>query len=347
MTEIHNAKYNFKEHILNLSNNDDFDDALKEWIKLPELYKKLQCGSCQCICQRQIKNFYYLYNKITHKYINVGTECYKKFNFTITKKKINKLLQDILNKYAKGEYANIDDLDEYSINIQLIIVQDLTDMYRKCNSNVTMLYMLKDNVEELINDYNFTCLEELKNLIIETINVLEKEKFEAELLQQKIEEDIKLKEKIKKEENQRIIDEDIKLKEEKFIKLQKEKIKKHKEKIINKTKFIELDKKNLLYFKNNNEDLEFYISYKLGHMVFNFTSQSKDNDIIIEKFNKFFKNQELIYNINKTEFIGLFVDITDTNNYSRKDLLNHKDVIKIDSQKGTIGIIMDILNNIS
>ena len=42
MTENHNPKYNFKAHILTLSNNGNFDDALKEWIQMPDIYKKLQ-----------------------------------------------------------------------------------------------------------------------------------------------------------------------------------------------------------------------------------------------------------------------------------------------------------------
>jgi hypothetical protein len=102
-----------------------------------------------------------------------------------------------------------------------------------------------------------------------------------------------------------------------------------------------------MYLKNNNEYLEFYIRYKLGHRIFNFTLQNENNDNIIKLFTKFYKNQELIYNINKTLFVGLFVNTIDTHNYTLKELLNHKDVIKIDSKKETIGIIMDILNNIN
>jgi hypothetical protein len=275
MTEISNPKYNFKEHIINLSSNDEFDDALKEWIKLPELYKKLQYGSCQCICQRQIKNFYYLYNKITHKYINVGTECYKKFNFTITKKKINKLLQDILNKYAKGEYSNIDDLDEYSTNIQLIIVQDLTDMYRKCNSNLTMLYILKENVEELINDYNFTCLEELKNLVIETINDIERKKSESEkehIKQLKIEEDEKI----------QILEEERKLDEEEARKRKEYET----EKLLVQTQF---EEGYYINIKKNDKDkykeeiLLDYLKYKNNIYIKDFIDIYKDNLYLYNK----------------------------------------------------------------
>jgi len=375
MTETHNAKYNFKEHIVNLSNSDNFDDALKEWIQMPEIYKKLHKGSCKCICQRKIKQFYYIYNKFTFKYINVGTGCYKKFNFTITNTEMPILLQDMLQRYAigEGEYEDIEDLDEYSTNIKLRIEQELTDMYKRWDTDIINLYKLKDDIIELIEDYNFTCLEELKNLVIETINVLEKEKVEKEKIKQKLEEERIKKEKIEREEHikqekiykeelDKKISEENKIRKEKEKKIKQEKNRKFKEKLIhyefNKNKFSELDNKSLIYLKNNTKDFEFYIRYKLGqriffdyeehnHLRFNFNSQSEANDTIIKQFTKFYKNKELLYNINKTEFIGLFIDVTDTKNYSRKDLLNHKDVIKIDSRRGTIHIIMDILNNIS
>ena len=373
MTENHNPKYNFKEHIINLSHSDDFDDAIKEWIQLPETYNKLHKGSCKCICQRKIKNFYYIYNKKTFKNINVGTGCYNKFNFTITKTVMPQFLQDIIIKYAKGEYENIDDLDEYSTNIKLRIAQELTDIYKKFDKDIIKLKKLKDDIIELIEDYNFTCLEELKNLVIETINVLEEEKVEKEIIKQKLEDERIKKEKIEREErikqekiykeelDKKILEEN-KIRKEKEKKIKQEKNRKFKEKLIhyefNKNKFSELDNKSLIYLKNNTEDFEFYIRYKLGqriffdyeehnHLRFNFNSQSEANDTIIKQFTKFYKNKELLYNINKTEFIGLFIYITDTKNYSRKDLLNHKDVIKIDSRRGTIHIIMDILNNIS
>ena len=188
MTEYHNSKYNFKEHIINLSHSDNFDDALKEWIQMPGIYKKLYEGLCKCICQRKIKNFYYIYNKKTFKNINVGTGCYNKFNFTISNTEIPQFLQDIIIKYAKGEYENIDDLDDYSTNIKLRIEQELTDMYKKFDKDIIKLKKLKDDIIELIDNYNFICLEELKNLVIETINVLEEERKLNEEKERKIKE---------------------------------------------------------------------------------------------------------------------------------------------------------------
>jgi hypothetical protein len=190
MTENHTPKYNFKEHIINLSHSDNFDTAIKEWIQMPGIYKKLYKGTCHCICQRTIKHFYYIYNTSTFKNINVGTGCYKQFNFTIATTKINPFLQDIIIKYARGEYKNIDDLEEYSTDIQKKIEQELTDMYKKIDKDIIKLNTLKknidkdiiklntlkENIEELIANYNFTCLEDLKNLVIETINVLEEER---------------------------------------------------------------------------------------------------------------------------------------------------------------------------
>jgi hypothetical protein len=207
MTETHNPKYNFKAHIVNLSHSDNFDNALKEWIQMPETYNKLHKGTCKCICQRIIKNFYYIYNKKTFKYINVGTGCYNKFNFTISNTEMPHFLKDIIIKYAKGEYENIDDLEDYSTNIKLRIEKELTDMYKRCDTDIIKLNTLKDDIIELIEGYNFTCLEDLKKLVIETINILEKRK-------QKIEEERIEKEKIEEEERKQIVEEERKLDEE-------------------------------------------------------------------------------------------------------------------------------------
>ena len=120
------------------------------------------------------------YNKKTFKYINVGTGCYNKFNFTISNTEIPHFLKDIIIKYAKGEYENIEDLEEYSINIKLIIEQELTDMYKKFDKDIIKLNTLKENIGELITNYNCTCLEYLKKLVIATINVLEERKLYEE-----------------------------------------------------------------------------------------------------------------------------------------------------------------------
>jgi hypothetical protein len=248
MTENHNPKYNFKEHIINLSHSDNFDDALKEWIQMPDIYKKLHKGSCKCICQRKIKNFYYIYNKKTFKNINVGTGCYNKFNFTITNSEIPMLLQDMLQRYAIGEseYENIEDLEEYSTNIKLRIEQELTDMYKRWDTDIIKLYKLKDDIIELIEDYNFTCLEDLKKLVIETIIVLEKEKVEKEKIKQKLEEERIKKENIENEE--RIKKENI-VREER---IKKENIER-KEQIKLKINEKQIIDKNITLYNNNIE----------------------------------------------------------------------------------------------
>ena len=193
MTETHDAKYKFKEHILNLSENkNNYEIALKEWRQMPDLCNKLHKGSCKCICQHKLKYFYIISNKKTHKNINVGKECYKKFNFDNINRDINEIYKYIINKYFKGEYDNIDDVDDFSINVDKHIEQDIKDIYKLNMTNIIKLNYLKTNIIELIEDYNFTCLEELKNLIIQTIIVLEQKKFKEEKIKQKIEEERKL-----------------------------------------------------------------------------------------------------------------------------------------------------------
>ena len=189
MTETHNAKYKFKEHILNLSHNKtNYDDALKEWAQMPELYKKLHKGVCKCICQHILKYYHFIHNKKTHKTITVGKECYKKFKFDNVNKYINEIYQNIINKYLQGEYENIGDVDDFSINIKHEIEKDLKDRYESNITNINVLNYLKTNIIELIEDYNFTDLEDLKNLVIQTITDLEQKKFKEEQIKQKLEE---------------------------------------------------------------------------------------------------------------------------------------------------------------
>ena len=182
MTETHNANYKFKEHILKLSQNkNNYDVARTEWIQMPELYKKLQTGYRKCICQHKLKYYYIINNKKTHNNITVGKECYKKFGFNNINTNINEIYKDIINNYFQGEYDHIDDVNNFSINIEVLIEQDLKDRYDKNKKNINELNKLKDVIIELFEDYNFTCLEELKNLIIETINELkEKERIKKE-----------------------------------------------------------------------------------------------------------------------------------------------------------------------
>jgi len=197
MTETQNAKYKFKEHIINLSyNKNNYDDALKEWEQMPKLYKKLHKGSCKCICQHILKYYYFIHNKKTHKTITVGKECYKKFKFYKINRDINEIYQNFINKYLQGEYENIEDVDYFSINIKQEIEKDLKDRYESNITNINVLNYLKTNIIELIEDYNFTDLEELKNLIIQTITVLEQKKFKEEQIKkeqikQKIEKELK------------------------------------------------------------------------------------------------------------------------------------------------------------
>ena len=227
MTEIHTSNYKFKEHILNLSQNkNNYEIALKEWWQMPKLYKKLQTGYCKCICQHKLKYYYIINNKKTHKTITVGTECYKKFGFNDINRDINEIYKDTINKYFKGEYDPINDVDEFSINIEIIIEQDLKYRYENNINNIKILNYLKTNIIELIEDYNFTCLEELKNLIIQTITVLEQKKFNEEKIKQKIEEKRIKKLKIEEEERQKIIAENNKINEENYTKIQKEQIRK-------------------------------------------------------------------------------------------------------------------------
>lgn len=127
-------------------------------------------------------------------------------------------------------------------------------------------------------------------------------------------------------------------------------------------RFEELDNKPIKYLKNNTNDLEFYIRYKLGqrnfpkdkyngcsHLKLDHDAredeyQNNENDEIIGLFKKFYVKNKIIIRSHKGSIGALIVDINDKNNYATISDIdsdeNYIDLIGI----GTVEILKHLLS---
>jgi hypothetical protein len=86
------SKSIFYSNLLELSQNEELEEAKKEWIFLKEDHseeKKL------CLCNHKLQNIQFYFNKKTHHIVVIGSECSKKFKM---KKYFNKF-KDLIARY--------------------------------------------------------------------------------------------------------------------------------------------------------------------------------------------------------------------------------------------------------
>lgn len=207
------AKYNFDENILKLSKSNNLNEAKREWyvilketrtynerveikkiLILPPTLSKNQRffdnePSLVCICQHKIRNIIYMYNKNTQKIIIVGTKCCKKFNLYQNKLNNDILEKILINIFTKGDYEKINNIIEYSDEIKNELIKYLRN---KLNNNLNyydLLFKLKKETEELIEEYGLIYLKEILyeildkikkigNNNISRIHIIEKNKIE-------------------------------------------------------------------------------------------------------------------------------------------------------------------------
>jgi hypothetical protein len=122
------GKYKFDINLLQLSNSKDIKIAKTEWSEVCREYRKDYTGLC--ICQHTLKNIIYMYNKFTKYTISVGVGCCKKFNLQPVKIN-NTILQNVLrNMLIKGEYKIINNILEYTQNIETELINYITNKYK-------------------------------------------------------------------------------------------------------------------------------------------------------------------------------------------------------------------------
>jgi hypothetical protein len=154
-------KYNFNNNLLKASISDNIEDAHKEWQVI--CTHDRNDTDAHCICGHVVKNVKYMYNIKNKKTIIVGCVCFKKFNLN-NKKLSNKIFKNVLQKVLqKGEYKNIDDIDQYCENIKIELInhfKDRLDELKLINSNnkADLLCQLKKEVDIIIQDYDINYL---------------------------------------------------------------------------------------------------------------------------------------------------------------------------------------------
>ena len=209
MTE---GKYKFDINLLQLSNSKDINIAKTEWFEVYREYRKEYTGLC--ICQHTLKNIIYMYNKFTKYTISVGVGCCKKFNLQPVKIN-NTILQNVLkNMLIKGEYKIINNILEYTQNIEIELINYITNKYKNILNVIDKLKELNKDIINLINEYDLKYLQDEYERILYYIIILEK----AESLKEK--ERIKI-EQIDKE---RIENEKIKIEQIEKERIENEKI---------------------------------------------------------------------------------------------------------------------------
>jgi len=172
------AKYNFDKNLLKLSRAKSIEEAKEEWYVIDET--TLATQSAICICSRKIKEVTYLYNHFTEKTIIAGSRCCKKFNMlsrSLGKNMYTTILREFLKK---GEYVIIDDIIEYSANVEAILIKRCEYRFEsyKNSSHIFNLDKLKDEIIEMETIYGITYLNHLLVLIDASIKEIHKKNEE-------------------------------------------------------------------------------------------------------------------------------------------------------------------------
>ena len=150
---MNSNKYKFDRHLLYLSESDDIEIAKTEW----EFICKRTEQDGHCICQHKIKHVTYMYNEKTNYTITVGTDCAEKFNVDISKpvsEELQYILSDLINS---GLYEIIDNIVEYSEDVEQKLIDYYKEQISLCNSD-SDLNQIVHKLDGLIKKYKLDYL---------------------------------------------------------------------------------------------------------------------------------------------------------------------------------------------
>ena len=158
----------FNKKLVTVSESEDLNEAKKEWDFFVE---EKSDEKKTCICNRQIKNIKYFFNKINGNIICCGTKCCKKFNSDITEmsnKTLEKIfkLKNLCNEYKK--FTNIEEYLDYAKDeLESFMLKEIQ------NSKFNNLIILLENIININKTYGLTVfdnyIESIKLKIIELI----------------------------------------------------------------------------------------------------------------------------------------------------------------------------------
>ena len=182
---VKNAKYKFEKNLLEISKSKNINDALIEWENI--FIEQRDKQNALCICQKKLKNVYYMYNKTNMKTIIVGGKCLKKFSLKEIEKNIyTKAVNNVFKKVkSNGEYDIIDDIDKYSSNVEQELIDYITKEFEINLNDEYKLQELIKNIKLVIDKYNLNYLNDKCNEISNQIKKIENERIENERSNQK------------------------------------------------------------------------------------------------------------------------------------------------------------------
>ena len=157
------AKFNFNNNLIKASYSKDLIQAKKEWFILNEEKRDEQDGLC--ICQRKVKNIVYMFNPKTNLTIIVGMQCKKKFQLNNSYLQNHILKNILISNLSKGEYEIIDNIIKYSKNIEDELIKFFQNKIENSNNNLKTLLSIKNEINEIIDTYSLTYLNNIYELI--------------------------------------------------------------------------------------------------------------------------------------------------------------------------------------
>jgi hypothetical protein len=170
--------HKFDDNLLKLSKSKNLETAKKEWREIYREQREEKTGLC--ICQHTLKNIIYMYNISTKYTISVGTRCCKKFKLQIIKLN-NNILENVISKMLiNGEYKIINNIIEYTNNIQTQLIKYIRNEYENM-TNLEKLKKLNNDIKILITEYDLKYLHDIYDEIMNKIindEQLDREKTE-------------------------------------------------------------------------------------------------------------------------------------------------------------------------
>ena len=111
---MNKINYKFNTNIFKLSNCKNLDELKNEWILI--YYKSNNIS--QCLCNRNIMNTYYFFNKLNFNIITIGGGCKDIIKKGLRDKNNNDKINNNHNKHNKhnNKSNDINDLDVYMFN---------------------------------------------------------------------------------------------------------------------------------------------------------------------------------------------------------------------------------------
>ena len=137
------GRWQFYEHMLQLSHTKDPDKLHEEW----HFYGKAEYpefnGHCVCNMSK-VKHAHRFYNILTGRVCITGGECAKKLKLRTECKGTNRYLADFLNGSYPSEYTTIEDIYAYSVKqrndwMKSILKEVDTDLYKKSLKDIQCL----------------------------------------------------------------------------------------------------------------------------------------------------------------------------------------------------------------